>query len=420
METQTKRQSRAYALLIASTFFLYIILTGAKNLYVAQKTTLQQLGTFGSFTDLAATMEYYFYTYAVMQIFLAFFMSKINVKWFLAFTLGISAVITVLMAFTNTIVSHWVLYTVNGAMQAGVWGCSIMLLGKYLPSRELSIGNALMTSAPAVAGVVSYGFAATFGENWRLPFIILGIVLLVAVLLHFLSVSIVEKFPRPIRTQEKGADDKTDNDFIHLDSNKRKIVFYVLSIVMGFAVTGLFFTVNNTLDIFLKQIGGFNNTQSKWLTVLAPIAIIIGPIVCVKQCDKHKNFLAVGAVFYVLSVIFALLLVFFFNTNVFLSLGLLLCFMILTNGARSISLSIAALKLRDKIDVGLCSALTNATASIASGIIPKLFTMLIDNPALSIYQNWKNAFIAITLWNTVIVLSLIALILWVKWLNRKN
>ena len=426
METQTKPQKRAYAFLIFATFFLYIILTGAKNLYVAEKTTLQQLGTFGSFTDLAATMEYYFYTYAAMQIFLAFFMTRMNVKWFLAFTLGFSAIITILMAFTNTIISHWVLYTLNGAMQAGVWGCSIMLLGKYLPRKELSVGNALMTSGPAVAGAVSYGFAAAFGENWRLPFIVLGILLLFAVALHFVSVSIVQKFPRSTTHvvhadgTEEDVFDENDNDFIHLDTSKRKTLFYVISVVMGLAVTGLFFAVNNTLDIFLKQIGGFNNTQAKWLTVLAPIAIIIGPIFCVKACDKHVNFLKVGAVFFALSAVFAVLLVFFFDTNVFLSLALLLCFMILTNGGRSISLSIAALKLRDKIDVGLCSALTNAAASIASGVIPKLFTMLIDNPALSASQNWANAFTVVAVWNVAVVVAILALIFLIKRINTKK
>ena len=85
-ELQNKKRNRAYKFLIFATFFLYIILTGSKNLYVAEKTTLQSLGTFGSFTDLAATMEYYFYAYAVMQILLVFFMKKINVKWFLTIT----------------------------------------------------------------------------------------------------------------------------------------------------------------------------------------------------------------------------------------------------------------------------------------------------------------------------------------------
>lgn len=428
MEEQNKSRSHAYALLIFASFFLYIVLTGAKNLYVAEKTTLQQLGTFGSFTDLAATMEYYFYAYAVMQILLAFFMHRLNIKYFLTITLGLSAVITILMAFTDTIISHWVLYTVNGAMQAGVWGCSLQVLGKYLPRKELSIANTLMTSGPAVAGVVSYGFAAAFGDNWRLPFIILGTLLLFAVGLYFFSVSYVQRFPRVVETHrviredgtEEDVSDEAENDFIHLDNKKRRIVFYALSVVMGLAVTGLFFTINNTLDIFLKQIGGFDNTTAKWITVVAPVAIIIGPILCVKVCDKHRNFLAVGVGFFGLSAIFAVLLLFLFDVHIVLSLVLLLAFMVLTNGGRSISISIAALKLRDKIDVGVCSVLTNAAASIASGVIPKLFTMIIDNPTLSPVENWTNAFTLITVWNVVVVAVLVGLILWIKYINRKK
>ena len=428
MEEQNKSRSHAYALLIFASFFLYIVLTGAKNLYVAEKTTLQQLGTFGSFTDLAATMEYYFYAYAVMQILLAFFMHRLNIKYFLTITLGLSAVITILMAFTDTIISHWVLYTVNGAMQAGVWGCSLQVLGKYLPRKELSIANTLMTSGPAVAGVVSYGFAAAFGDNWRLPFIILGTLLLFAVGLYFFSVSYVQRFPRVVETHrviredgtEEDVSDEAENDFIHLDNKKRRIVFYALSVVMGLAVTGLFFTINNTLDIFLKQIGGFDNTTAKWITVVAPVAIIIGPILCVKVCDKHRNFLAVGVGFFGLSAIFAVLLLFLFDVHIVLSLVLLLAFMVLTNGGRSISFSIAALKLRDKIDVGVCSVLTNAAGSIASGVIPKLFTMIIDNPTLSPVENWTNAFTLITVWNVVVVAVLVGLILWIKYINRKK
>ena len=91
-----------------ASFFLYIVLTGAKNLYTAEKTTLATV--FGHLdnplTALAATMEYYFYAYALTQVALVFVMKKINIKWFLTATVGVSAVLTVLMAWTNTIYEH--------------------------------------------------------------------------------------------------------------------------------------------------------------------------------------------------------------------------------------------------------------------------------------------------------------------------
>lgn len=427
-EVQIRRRNRAYALLIFATFFMYIVLTGAKNLYVAEKTTLEGLGTFGSYTDLAATMEYYFYTYAVMQIVLSLFMSKLNIKWFLTITLGVSAIITILTAFTNTIIEHWILYAVNGVMQAGVWGCSIKVLSTYLPQRSLSTANKLMTSGPAVAGIVSYGTAALFGDNWTVPFILLGVILLVAVAFFFFSVTNVHRFPREIHTHhvvradgtEEDVSDEDDNDFIHLNSKKRIIVFYVISILLGFAVTSLFFAMNNTLDIFLKQIGGFDNTVSKWLTTLAPIAFTVGPILCVSVCDKHKNFIKVGAVFFGLALVFVLLLVFFFDVNIILSLALILAFLVLTNGGRSISLSIAATKMRDKLDSGRYSTLVNAAASIASGVIPKLFTTIIDNAQRTAQQNWQIAFIVLVIFTVIVVTALLALILWIKYLNKKD
>ena len=185
-------------------------------------------------------------------------------------------------------------------------------------------------------------------------------------------------------------------------------------------VTSLFFAMNNTLDIYLKQIGGFDNTTAKWITILAPIAFIIGPILCVDACDKHPNFISVGTVFFGLAFVLSFLLLFLFDKNIVLSMALLLAYLVCTNGGRSICLSIAALKLRDKIDSGVYSTLINAAASIATGIIPKIFTAIVDNSTLSIIENWTNAFAVMTVCNAVVVSILIGLLLWVKYLNKKD
>lgn len=424
----TKKQNFAYKLLIFATFFLYIVLTGAKNLYVAEKTTLEGLGTFGSFTDLAATMEYYFYSYAAMQIFLAFFIKKLNIKWFLTVTLSISAIITILMAFTDTIISHWILYTVNGAMQAGVWSCSLKVLGLYLPKNLLATANKVMGASPAVAGIVSYGTAALFGNNWTLPFIFLGVLLLLSIALYFFSVTMVQRFPRVVETHhvvhangtEEDVSEDEENDFIHLINKKRVVVFFIISILMDVMVTALFYTINNTLDIFLKQVGNFGNTTAKLITILAPVATIAGPILCVNACEKERNFIKVGTGFFALTLVFSTALLFFFDVNIILSMFFILMFLILANGGRSICLTIAPLKMRDKIDTGMYSALTNAAASISTGIMPKLFTSIIDNPLLSIHKNWTNAFTLMVLWNLLVVAILVGLILWVKVLNKKD
>lgn len=423
-----RKRNFAYWLLIFASFFLYIVLTGAKNLYVAEKTTLYTLGTFGNLTSLAGTMEYYFYTYAVAQVLLIFLIKKINIKWYMTLTLGMSAVITVLMAFTGHIREHYVLYAVNGFLQAGIWGCSIKILGVYLPARLLPIANQLMASGPAVAGAVAYGGAAAFGEQWRLPFFVFGVLLLLFVALYFFAVTLVARFPKEIHTHvEVGEDgkehevsDEAANDFIHLSSRKRIVWFYVFSVIGGVALTAVYFALNNNLDMFLKEIGGFSNDVSKWLTVIAPLMAALGPILVVGVCERKKNFIAVCAVCFLLALFTVGALMLFFEVNVMLSLTLIVLYLVIVNGGRSISLSIAALRMRERIDVGVYTTLINAAASIVAGLAPKLVTSILDREALSVTESWREVFFTIFMWNLAIVVFLFLMIVAVRLLHRRD
>ena len=425
-----RREKLAHVMLIFATFFLYITVTGAKNLYVAEKTTLSGFfsGLENPLTAIASTMEYYFYAYAAMQVLLVFIMKKIDLKWFLSLTIGASAVTTVLIGLTDTITEHYIIHIINGILQAGVWGCSIKALGTFLPHHLLPIANTLMTAGPAVSGIISYGTAAAFGDNWRLPFIVLGIVVFIAVIIYFVSVTFAAKFPRKIETHtvvhsdgtKEEVDDEEENDFIHVDSRLRVFIFYAVSVFMGLIVTSLFFMLNNNLDIFLKEIGGFSNSTAKLLTILAPISIVIGPVFSVRLCEKHKNFITVALGFFFVAAVFALLLLLFFKINIILSIVLTVIFLILTNGGRSVSLSIAALRMRSKIDTGVYSTLVNVAASLASGLAPKVLSVILDDPAYTTEKSWSVSFLVITLLAFAIVVLLILINLWIRLANRKR
>ena len=423
-----KKRNRAYWLLIISSFILYITMTSAKNLYVAEKTTLYTLGTFGNLTDLAATMEYYFYTYAAAQLFMVLMMKRLNLKWYVTLCLGASAVITVLMSFTGNILQHYVLYTVNGFFQACLWGCQIKVFSLYLPKRLLPAANRVASAGPAVAGAVAYGIAAAFGDNWRAPFFMMGILLLAIVLLYFFSVTYVSRFPKEIETHhvvyadgsEADVSDEEENDFIHLKSRKRILWFYVISVLIGALVTSLYFALNNNLDVFLKEIGGLSNDAAKWLTVFAPLVAAVGPFITVYFCERHNNFITVGAVHFGAAMLVALLLLLLFELNVILSLILMILFLTIVNGGRSISLSIAALRMRQKIDSGVYTTLVNVAASIVAGLSPKLVAMILDNQLLSVADSWHWSLAMILAWSALTVVALLVILFGVKRLNKKD
>ena len=425
-----KKKICAYYFLIFSSFFLYVIMTGAKNLYVAEKTTLAEVFSHleNPLTALASTMEYYFYSYAAMQVLLIFLMKKLNIKWYLTITIAASAVLTMLVGFTDTLHQHYIIYIINGFFQAGLWGCSLKVLTVYLPSRLLTVANTFMTSGPAIAGLIAYGTAALFGDNWKTPFLLLGVLTFCAVVIYFASVCTVQRYPRDIETHsvvlddgsELKVDDEDDNDFIYLDSKKRVILFYALSILISFITTSLFFMVNNNLDIFLKEVAGFSNNRAKLFTILAPITIVIGPTVSVRLCERKKNFITVCVLFFGAATVFALLALLFFRISAILALVLLLFFLILTNGGRAITLAVAGAKLRSKIDAGVYSTAVNVVGSLAAGMAPKFIATFLDNSSYATIESWGVSLGFVLGWSIVTLSVLVGANLIVKLANRKR
>lgn len=423
-----RKRKFAYFMLIFSTIFLYVVLTGSRNLYTAEKTTLYGLGIFGDFTDLASTMEYYFYTYAAMQIFLIFFVKKLNMKWFLTSTIGVSALLVGAVAFTSGIIQHYLIFSVNGVLQAGIWGCMLKVLSMHLPTRLLPLANQLMSAGPAVAGALAYGIAAAFGDDWKTPFMMIAIVLLFAVVLYFVSVTAMEKFPREIEMHHIVHSDGTEeeilcddeNDFIHLDTKKRVIVFYIASTILSFLFTTLYFAVSNNLDIYLKEVGEFSNDKAKLLTIFAPVFAVIGPFLCVRMCEKQKDFIKVCTLYFGASMLVSFLLIFLFDKSTGVSLALVVLFIVLVNGGRSVTLSIASLRMRSKIDTGVHSTTVNAVASVASGFAPKIVTRVLDDNSYSTQESWKISFIVIFVIGLITVAMLVGCMLWVKLANQKR
>ena len=261
----TKRRNFAYGLLIFSSFLIYVIITSSKNLYTAEKTTFYSFVTFGNLTDLASTMEYYFYTYAAMQILLVFFMKKMNTKWFLTLTVGMSAIVTTFVAFTSNVTQHYIIFSLNGIFQAGLWGGLIKIISMYLPARLLPLANQLLTTGPALSGALAYGVAAAFGDNWKLPFMLFGIVILASVVTYFIAVTYASKFPKEESLihivnadgSEEDVSSEAENDFIHLDSKHRVVIFYIMSAIVGFllGIAGAIY-----YDRWLRARGGLSFT----------------------------------------------------------------------------------------------------------------------------------------------------------------
>ena len=82
-----------------------------------------------------------------------------------------------------------------------------------------------------------------------------------------------------------------------------------------------------------------------------------------------------------------LLLTFFYKTSIFIALPLTIIYVILTNGVKTIATSIIIFKMRKQFNVSAYSAISNATASIAAGVMPVVVGALID------YAGWRLSYL---------------------------
>jgi hypothetical protein len=245
----------------------------------------------------------------------------------------------------------------------------------------------------------------------------LGAILIIAVILFIIAVNLATKYPRVIELHhvvhadgsEEDVSSEVENDFIHLKNKKRIALFYVFSIYFSFAVMFLYFSLNNNVDFYLNKVGGLNNTTSKLISMVILVLQVVGPILTVKACEKHTNFLKVGLVIFTLSLLctISILLLSIFSANTFIiPLILYALFLILVNGGRTIPMSIVAFKMRDRIDSGVYSTISNVAASISAGFAPKIYTIIIkpeETSALLTNQNWINAFIVSTILGIIII-----------------
>ena len=278
-----------------------------------------------------------------------------------------------------------------------------------------------MSIGPTTSYTLSYVVTALFGENWRTPFLLMGIILFCAVVLYFISVTLINKLGDAtivsVNNSSKESLENNENPLIKFSSKKSVFVFYVCSIIAGFMLTSVYFMLNTNVDFFLKEVGEFTNSQYKSLTIVSTILTVIGPLATVSLCEKYKNYLVVGGILLSISLVLILTLALTFEYNIIFSLVMFICFLVIFNGARTLSLSIVGVKQRSNIDSGTYITSVNIFASLSSGLAPKLISMILDSQTIPTILSWRITFLIAT--GAILLLSSFALISGYA-IDRKN
>ncbi|MBQ9734840.1 MAG: MFS transporter [Clostridia bacterium] len=374
-------EKHRYNFLIFACAFLWIMMTGSKNVYTAELVEIMQVFNVSK-AETSLAMTYYFITYSTTQVIFFFIMDHINIKWYMTISIFLSGIVTVFVAIVTGMWQLWWLLSLNGILQAGVWGMCLAVLNKYLPTHMHPKANTAMNVGMAVAGIISYGSSSLFVSigRWYLPFIILGIILSLSAIIFFVAVRLCENIKRPCDQTQTDTDTKTEKETLPftLETKNKKALFYVVTFVFSLFIHSVYYATLNWLPNLITENYGLKNSISILISVLAPLATTLGPILAINHCEKSGNFIKVGLTYLIIATVFAFLRIFLFDVNLILALIIIIIFLILAQALITIIFSVISYKMSPFINAGAHAGLMNAAGGYAAGLSPTIIGAIID------------------------------------------
>ncbi len=401
-------EKRRYNFLIFASAFLWIIMTGSKNIYTAELVEIMQVFNVSK-AETSLAMTYYFITYSTTQVIFFFTMDKINIKWYMAISIFLSGIVTVLVALVTGMWQLWWLLSLNGILQAGVWGMCLAVFNKYLPKNMHPKANTAMNVGMAVAGIISYGSSSLFVSfgRWDLPFIILGIILSLSAIIYFIAIMLCENIERATSQTKTVPAVKTENVNLPftLETKNKKALFYVVTFILSLFIHSVYYATLNWLPNLITENYGLENSVSILISVFAPLATMLGPVIAINHCEKSGNFIKVGLIYLVIATVFAFLRIFLFNVNLIIALIVIMIFLILAQALITIIFSVISYKMSSFINAGAHAGLMNAAGGYAAGLSPTIIGAIIDA------TSWKFSCALICIITATIAISALIILL---------
>ena len=378
---QDKGKIKSAKFLIWAGFFMYVLMMGSKNVYTAEVAAIQL--AFGkSKAETSLAMTYYFITYAIGQLAIAPLFSKINIKIYLTVTAGLSSLLTVLIGFAPSMGLLYVLCTVNGALQAGIYSGVMAIISKYAPAVLLAYANRVMSAGGAIYGVLSYGVPAIFvGFGlWNVPFILLGVVFAVSVVVFFISAQNMKKYPPEI-SENKGKIISKENVpmYINVSTTSKKVKYFVLMALLSLFGNFMHGILQQWLPSLLHEKFGMDLSYSILITLLVPLGLFAGSLVSVSLCERYKNVFNVSMCVTAIAIIVLAPMLFFYSANIVLTIVCVVGFLAISNAGRLTFSSILSFKMRSHINTGSYLAFLNSIAAVVQAVAPPIGGAIIDS-----------------------------------------
>ena len=414
---ETKRKKYAL-MLVWACFSTYFLAMATKNTYTAEMIALQDVFN-KTKPQISLAMTYFFITYAIMQVALSTFMTKINLRLYLTVTVAISAIFTLLLGISPTIEFVYVVCALNGIVQAGIYSGCMSMLGKYLPPEMLNFANKIMNFAASAYGILSYGTSAFFVNLglWNYPFFLMGALSLASAFFLLYSINKAKEYEccKMSSVSTSNVKEIKEIEFMTFSNKTQKVSWLLIVFVIILFSNTMGFMIMNWAPKLLYDVFGLSQSYSILITLVVSLFSALCAIWVVNICAKRENLIKISAIFFFVSVLIGVVMIFLYDLNIVLSIVLLLLSLVFATGARAVFGGIMAFRMRKQIDPGIYLSSTNAIASVCAGVAPVMAGAIIE--AFTGHTGYSVLFIVFSI---VGVALLITLALFSMWLNKNK
>lgn len=393
-----KNNKRIVFSIILSCWLAYTFSMCMKMVYSASMVAIKDEYEVSHFiASLPITL--YYILYAVIQLFLAVIMRKINMKLYMFVTFVFSGLSFVSVYFYSPIWYVCSVMAINGITLGAVWCGSLMTFAKFLTKKQMNDSLLMMGAGAAVGNAFSYGIStlAMYMGNWRLSFLIMGAAFLVATVYMLSSIILAEKIRLiPDESSDLAVKKKQIYTVKHYEA---KPLVIMATIVVFFACI-LYYAFTNWMPTILKNVFGMGNSQATLLTTIFPIAVFTGVYLSNLLSNKMKNDFLLTLLSATVVAILSLILCFTYQLGAIICVAVIVGLGIALRLITSLNCSLITLHTRDYFNSGSTASLINSSACVAAGVSPVLISTILDLSG----GNWTTGFFVLFITSIALLL----------------
>ena len=383
-----KQHKRAVFNLILSCWLTYTLTICLKMAYGASMTAVKDEYLLASDLLAGLPITLYYLTYAVVQIALAFFIGRINLKRYLLLTCAPAGL---LFASVFVYSPFWYLNAVmaaNGVLLGAVWCGCMQLFKRLLPSAVLGRALLFMGAGFSAGSALSFGVSALAMKcgNWRLGFLIIGASFVLALLYMLFSVRRAEAVGlspgEPTAAAAKPA-------WQMPRASAKPLV--VMAAVVIFVECLLYYGFSNWMPTILRSNFDLAKERATLISIMLPIVTYVGPVLAKAVSDKLKNDFASTAVLSACATVPALILSRVYHWRLALTVAVIVLACAFLRAVSMVLGTFVSVHVASFINAGSSVAVINSSACVAAAASPLLVGAILDATG----RNWATCFLAL-------------------------